>query len=227
METAGPLLLEQLPGAFPVFPLSGALLLPRGRLPLNIFEPRYRAMTEDALAAGRMFAMIQPDPSQPAGPNGPALYRVGCLGRLSSFSETDDGRYLVTLTGLIRFSVTTELPPLRGYRRVTADYGAFAADLEAQPEPAFDRPGLLEALQTYFPRHGLNANWEALQKLPDHDLVTTLAMACPFSAAEKQALLEAPAPNDRAATLLTLLRIDSYASAGDEDDPDVGPTRAS
>src|SRR5690349_6406373 len=107
--------LQDLPTEFAVFPLTGALLLPGGKLPLNIFEPRYLAMTMDALAAGRMCAMIQPDPSQPEGPNGPTLYRVGCLGRLSSFSETDDGRLLITLTGLVRFAVNSELDMVRGY----------------------------------------------------------------------------------------------------------------
>jgi len=97
-------LAENLPAEFPVFPLAGALLLPRGKLPLNIFEPRYLAMVEDALAAGRMFGMIQPDPHAPEAESGPGLFRIGCLGRLSSFSETEDGRYLITLTGLIRFT---------------------------------------------------------------------------------------------------------------------------
>jgi Lon protease-like protein len=113
---------ENLPAGFAVFPLPGALLLPRGKLPLNIFEPRYLAMTEDSLANGRMFAMIQPDAAQPEGPTGPALYRVGCLGRLVSFSETDDGRFLIQLVGLARFRVAEELEMRRGYRRVPADF---------------------------------------------------------------------------------------------------------
>ena len=111
--------LEDLPTEFPVFPLPGALLLPRGKLPLNIFEPRYLAMVEDALAAGRMFGMIQPDPHLPESDTGPGLFRVGCLGRLSSFSETDDGRYLITLTGLLRFTIAEELAMRRGYRSAT------------------------------------------------------------------------------------------------------------
>ena len=122
---------EDLPESFPVFPLTGALLLPRGRLPLNIFEPRYLALIEEALAAGRMFGMIQPDPQAPPAAAGPALYRVGCLGRLSSFSETEDGRYLITLTGVIRFAVAEEYPLQRGFRRVHADFTGFAADLDA------------------------------------------------------------------------------------------------
>ena len=116
--------LEDLPAEFAVFPLPGALLLPRGKLPLNIFEKRYLAMVLDSLASGRMFGMIQPDPNAPAAGDEPGLYRVGCLGRLSSFSETDDGRLLITLTGLIRFTVAAELPVRRGYRRVRGDFSA-------------------------------------------------------------------------------------------------------
>ena len=117
--------LEDLPGEFPVFPLPGALLLPRGKLPLSIFEPRYLAMTEDALGQGRMFGMIQPDPTVPDTATGPALFRVGCLGRLSSFSETDEGHYLITLTGVIRFAIAAEIDMRRGYRRVRGDFAPY------------------------------------------------------------------------------------------------------
>src|SRR5690242_10468475 len=126
---------EDLPGEFPVFPLSGALLLPRGKLPLRIFEPRYLAMTEDALGQGRMFGMIQPDPSQAETPTGPGLFRVGCLGRLSSFSETDEGHYLITLTGVIRFGVAHEIDMRRGYRRVRGNFEPYRADLELGSQP--------------------------------------------------------------------------------------------
>ena len=140
---------EDLPDEFAIFPLTGALLLPYGRLPLNIFEPRYRAMTEDALAARRMFGMIQPDPNRPPGPTGPGLYRTGCLGRLSSFSETEDGRYLITLSGMVRFRVTTELEMRHGYRRVRADFAPFIADLMPPDEPSgIDRDTLLKAAST-------------------------------------------------------------------------------
>jgi uncharacterized protein len=217
--------LDELPAEFPVFPLTGALLLPRGKLPLNIFEPRYLAMVEDALGAGRMFAMIQPDPQKPVGPSGPGLYRIGCLGRLTSFSETDDGRYLITLSGLTRFAVVEELDMRRGYRRVRADYGAFAADLDTAPELAdLDRAGLLTALRGYFLRRGFDANWEAIGKMANDTLVVTLAMVCPFDPAEKQALLEAPTEAERAATLRTLLEIDTHQPT--EPGPD-GPVRAS
>jgi hypothetical protein len=210
---------EDLPDAFPVFPLEGALLLPGGRLPLNIFEPRYLAMTEDAMAAGRLFGMIQPDRLAPEGPTGPALFRVGCLGRVVSFSEADDGRYLITLAGLVRFAVTEELSLHRGYRRVRADLARFAADLEAEPpQPGFDRTGLIAALRAYFASRSIEANWDAIGRMPDDTLVTTLCMVCPFEAPEKQALLEAPTPAERASALGVLLQIDTHA-AGAETTP--------
>ncbi len=220
---------EDLPRDFPIFPLPGALLLPRGKLPLNIFEPRYLAMTEDALAAGRMFAMIQPDARQPEGPGGPGLYRIGCLGRLVSFSETDDGRYLITLLGLSRFAVAEELPMRRGYRRVRGDFSGFAADLAAPAatEPDFDRAALLQSLRGYFTHRGFEANWDAINQMPDETLVVTLSMVCPFEPAEKQALLEAATPADRAQALLTLLQIETHASGHDAADPAANRFRVS
>jgi Lon protease-like protein len=213
---------EDLPRVIPIFPLQGALLLPRGQLPLNIFEPRYLAMTEDALGAGRMFGMIQPDETQPEGANGPALYRVGCLGRLISFSETEDGRFLITLAGVARFAVGRELEMHRGYRRVRADYTAFADDLRLDASPAIDRGPIMDALRGYFTRAGIDANWEAVQRLPDPTLVVTLSMLCPFAPVEKQALLEAASEADRASTLLALLRM-----GGTEPDPAGSPRSVS
>lgn len=198
----------ELPEIFPVFPLPGALLLPRGKLPLNIFEPRYLALVEDALAAGRMFGMIQPDPSGPAGPNGPGLFRVGCLGRLSAFAETDDGRYTITLTGVSRFRVQEEVAARRGYRRVRGDFSPYIADLDLSARPSMlDRATLLGALQAYFTRRAIGANWEAIRGLPEAALGLTLAMVCPFDPAEKQALLEAPDDAERDKTLLALLQM--------------------
>ncbi len=205
--------LEDLPTEFAVFPLPGAMLLPQGKLPLNIFERRYLAMFEDALSSGRVIGMIQPDELRPATPSGPALYKVGCLGRLSSFSKTDDGRVLVTLTGLMRFSVKVELEMRRGYRRVRADLTRFRADLDEAPASVdMDRNGLVEALRAYFAARGFEANWEAIDEMPDDALVSTLAMVCPFDPAEKQALLEAPDTADRAGTLLTLLRMGAHTA---------------
>ena len=201
---------EDYPAHLAIFPLNGALLLPGGRLPLHIFEPRYVAMVEDALASGRAFGMIQEDR---AGVDGDwTLYRVGCLGRISSFSETEDGRYLVTLTGVTRFDVVRELLSHRGYRRVVADYSRFAADVAVRAETDVlpNREALLVALREYFQVRGFEANWDAIEQMPDEMLVVTLAMVCPFEPAEKQALLEAATYGDRANALLTLLTMGAH-----------------
>jgi len=200
---------EELPPEIAVFPLPGALLLPQGRLPLNIFEPRYLAMTLDALGQGRMFGMVQPDPRAAGGEVAPGLYRIGCLGRVSSFSETEDGRLLIALTGVIRFRIAGELAlAAGGYRRVAADYAAFGSDLDLGGcPPPVARTELLGALKPYFRARGLEANWEAVERTPDAMLVTTLAMVCPFEVPEKQALLEAPDCCERARTLIALMRM--------------------
>jgi len=205
--------LADLPAEIAVFPLTGALLLPRGRLPLNIFEPRYLAMTQDALGQGRLFGMVQPDARGKPGAEGPGLYRIGCLGRISSFSETDDGRLLSTLIGVARFRILEELPQAAGgYRRVRADYADFVTDLlEAEPPP-LDRPALLGALKPYFQARGIEANWDAVEQTPDALLVTMLAMVCPFEPPEKQALLEASEGPERAEMLVALLRMGAAAN---------------
>jgi len=209
-----------LPTEFPVFPLSGAMLLPSGRLPLNIFEPRYLAMVEDALGEGRMVGMIQPDPIRPRTPAGPALYRVGCLGRITSFSETDDGRYLVTLAGVTRFAVAVELEMRRGYRRVRADLARFAADLEPEDGGGVDRSVLLAALRAYFAARGFDANWDAINEMPDGMLVATLSMVCPFEPPEKQVLLEAGTVAERSRALLALLQMGAHeVGAGEPGGP--------
>ncbi|MBP0445417.1 LON peptidase substrate-binding domain-containing protein [Roseomonas sp. SSH11] len=209
--------LEALPAEIAIFPLTGALLLPGGRLPLNVFEPRYLALVEASLAHGRQFGMIQPDLSLPTTARGPGLYRVGCLGRLSSFAETEDGRFLVTLTGTIRFQVAEELPMQDGYRRIRADYTPFATDLLRPALPIqITRPPLLDALRAYFRAKSIEANWEAVERLDDHSLVNTLSIVCPFDPVEKQALLEAPDPAARAGTLLAMLRMDSLPGPGQD-----------
>ena len=198
---------EQLPPEIGIFPLSGALLLPGGRLPLNIFEPRYLALTMDSLAHGRMFGMIQGDPTRPRRPDGASeVFSVGCLGRVTSFAETEDGRLLITLAGIARFRVEEELGMRRGYRRVRADYAPYLADLEPETLPV-PRGDILAALPPYFAAQGMEANLEAIEAMGTHALVTTLAMVCPFTVAEKQALLEAETLPERAGTLLALLRM--------------------
>ena len=213
-----------LPEEVAVFPLPGALLLPRGRLPLNVFEPRYLALVQDSLASGRMFGMIQPDTAAQAVPTAdgvPSLFRVGCLGRIGSFAETEDGRLLITMVGLLRFRVAAELPERHGYRRVRADYAAWLDDLSvAGPRATLDREGLLEALRPYFRNRRIEVNWEAIEQVPDAMLVTTLAMVCPFDPREKQALLEAPDAADRAGVLLALLQME--AMGGPDGPPGTG-----
>ena len=202
---------DALPAEIPVFPLTGALLLPHGKLPLNIFEPRYKAMVEDALADHRLIGMIQADGSAAEGDDAPSLFGVGCLGRLSSFSETGDGRYLIALTGLIRFRVRAEVPAKRNYRRVAADYSPFQADLEPPPDSLPQRAKLLAALRSYFTANGFDANWAAIEGMADNELVVTLCMVCPFEPLEKQALLEAEDSPARADTLVTLLQMGAHA----------------
>jgi len=204
---------EELPRVVPIFPLPGVLLLPGGRLPLNIFEPRYLAMVRDALAGERAIGMIQP--CEEAKDVGAAkVYETGCLGRITAFSETDDGRYLITLTGLIRFGAGRELPPLDGYRRVAADYERFRGDLENDLEDGadgesgiIDRARLLETLGIYFEAQGIESDWEAIAEAGDAALVTSLAMLCPFGAPEKQALLEAMSLPERANAITAIMEM--------------------
>ena len=198
--------LEPLPAAVPVFPLTGAVLLPRGVLPLNIFEPRYLAMVKDAMAAtgaaNRMIGMIQP---KSAG-DPPPLYKIGCLGRITEYRETDDGRILITLVGISRFRVSAELERDTLYRQVMTDYHGFADDrAEEESLDATSRASLEDALRPYLDARGLAADWEAVQSADDEGLVTALAGALPFDPPEKQALLEAPTLADRAQTLATLM----------------------
>jgi uncharacterized protein len=207
-----------LPETIPIFPLSGVLLLPRGRLPLNIFEPRYLAMTRDALAAERLVGMIQPQDPHPSGMN-PRVYPVGCAGRITAFAETDDGRFLITLTGVSRFRILDELPLRSGYRRVAADWRPFARDLDDADEPAIDRDRLLRGLRGYFGRHNISADWEAIGKAPGERLVTTIAMVCPFEPSEKQALLEAADLAERARLLTAIVEMAVAGQDGDEPRP--------
>ncbi|MBU6164879.1 MAG: LON peptidase substrate-binding domain-containing protein [Alphaproteobacteria bacterium] len=198
-----------LPAAVPVFPLTGAVLFPRGVLPLNIFEPRYLAMVKDAMAASgaahRVIGMIQP---KGGGRNGapPALYNVGCLGRITDYRETDDGRILIALVGVSRFRVGAELDRDTLYRQVMTDYHGFADDRhDPDALDAASRAGLEDALRPYLDARGLAADWEAVQNADDEALVTTLASVLPFEPAEKQALLETISLAERAQTLATLM----------------------
>lgn len=200
--------LTDLPPEVRVFPLSGALLLPHGTLPLNIFEPRYLAMVDEAMAGDRLIGMIQPAPGE-AGKH-PALAAVGCVGRVTSYSETDDGRYLINLTGVARFRVASEGPLRALFRHVSADFSPFAADLaEESPLDGIDRPALTAALRRYVIANGYNVEWSAVEEAPLEGLILTISALCPFDPAEKQGLLEAPTLVERAATLTTLLELNS------------------
>ncbi|PKU23581.1 LON peptidase substrate-binding domain-containing protein [Telmatospirillum siberiense] len=198
--------LEDLPRILPVFPLSGVLLLPQGKLPLNIFEPRYLALVQDALAWGRIFGMIQPS-APPSGPAEPPIFEIGCAGRISSFDETDDGRLLVTLTGVCRFRVAEEVEATRGYRRVAADWAPYAEDLAEEPQITVDRPRLFSVLKPFLKLHSMDLNWKAIETASDLALTVSLAMACPFEPREKQALLESADPSHRAETLTALMEM--------------------
>ena len=202
-----------LPDIIPIFPLTGVLLLPRGRLPLNVFEPRYLAMTRDALDGERLIGMIQPSDPYEGGMN-PAVYPIGCAGRITNFSETDDGRYLITLTGVSRFRIREELPLLSGYRRVVPEWAAFGGDLEPV-ETGFDRDRLIGELKTYFAQRQVDADWSLIDKASTEHLVSSIAMLCPFAPSEKQALLEAADLDARAELLTALVGMASVAATAE------------
>ena len=207
--------LDELPQVLPVFPLPGALLLPRGKLPLNIFEPRYLAMIRDAMANSQMIGMIQPrgiaeEDGHPI-PDDASLYDTGCVGRITSFEESEDGRYVITLTGLCRFDVTQEIEGREGYRRVVPSYAGYEGDLLPADDRVPGRDRLLGALRTYFEREGVAADWTAVTSSGDEPLVTALSMICPFGPEEKQALLEAPTIGRRTELLAALIEMASLA----------------
>lgn len=202
-----------LPDTLPVFPLSEVLLLPRGRLPLNIFEPRYLAMFDDAMKTGhRLIGVIQPVERSEE----PALRRVGCAGRIVSYSETEDGRYLIVLSGVCRFRPTEELEGFTPYRRIKPDWTPYHRDLrEKEIDEAFDRTSFMSLLKRYFEASGLSTDWDSLKEADEETLVNSLAMLCPFSSEEKQALLEAEMLGDRRASLCALMEF-AVASHGED-----------
>jgi uncharacterized protein len=203
-------LFEDLPGELPVFPLTGVLLLPQGKLPLNIFEPRYLNMINAALGGDRMIGMVQPK-----GPNEddqPDIYRTGCAGRITSFNESEDGRYLITLTGFIRFNIAEELPLRDGYRVAAPEWTAFRSDLTEETGAGINRERMLRALKGYFAVNKVDANWDAIKDTTTDRLVNALAMMCPFQPSEKQALLEAPTLADRANVMVALLEMSLAAN---------------
>ncbi len=219
---------EDLPDVIPVFPLSGALLLPGGRLPLNIFEPRYLNMVLDALGNGRFIGMIQPNYDAMGKPNfdededddleddGPPLFKTGCAGRIVYFEETEDGRLLIALRGLSRFHVAEELDGVRGYRRVRADYSPYTTDMDPPESMDLDRDTLLGALQPYIDAQGMRLKVDIIKGLSDHTLISSLCMICPFDPREKQALLETTTMDERADMLLALLQMGVFDKGAPE-----------
>lgn len=207
----------ELPRTIAIFPLARALVLPGLQLPLNIFEPRYLAMVDDCLGGERVIGMIQPHAEAPGGAGLPALYRVGCLGRLTSFRETGDGRYLIALEGVCRFRIAEELAVATPYRQVAASYEEFAADLQPAASVIADRDQLLHHLKHYLSQQKLNADWKAIESATTEALVNSLTLSCPFEISEKQALLEAATPTARADILLALIQM-AGTGPGDPND---------
>ncbi|HSS14515.1 MAG TPA: LON peptidase substrate-binding domain-containing protein [Rhizomicrobium sp.] len=197
-----------LPKSLPLFPLTGAVLLPRGQLPLNIFEPRYLEMFDYALQGDRLIGMIQPTENEETVAH-PRLSQVGCAGKIVSFRETDDNRYLISLAGICRFRLSGEMQTSTPWRAGFCDFGAFATDLAQPRDDAFPRERLLAALKTYLTSRDLQADWKSVMTAPGEALINALAMMCPFDPVEKQALLEAPSFQERASTLMALLEMSS------------------
>ncbi|MDG0982064.1 MAG: LON peptidase substrate-binding domain-containing protein [Tateyamaria sp.] len=205
----------QLPGAIPIFPLPGALLLPRSRLPLHVFEPRYLQMLDDALKTPeRLVGMVQPN--EVAGRGGIGLQTIGCAGRITQFSETEDNRYMVTLSGISRFRVVSEVDGFTPYRRCEVNWSSFGDDqLESDEDLQFDRPRFLDLLGRYFDAQSLSADWETLKEADDELLINSLSMMLDFGSEDKQALLEAPSLSTRRETLVTLIEFSLRGGEGD------------
>jgi Lon protease-like protein len=211
-----------LPEVIPVFPLPGALLLPRGTMPLNIFEPRYLAMIDDSLRDGhRLIGMIQPDATHSDNADKPTLYKVGCVGRITQFAESGDGRYLIELTGVARFRIEEERKVKTLYRQCRVTFAPFADDFVARKgEESVDREALLNALRDFLKANELKADWEGIDRAPNEALVNALAMMSPYGSAEKQALLEAPDLKTRAEVLVALTEIE-LAKKNTEGEPQL------
>ena len=205
---------KDLPEVIPVFPLSAALLLPRADLPLNIFEPRYLAMVDAAIAGDRVIGMVQPDDAAPEGAAGPALCAIGCAGRITALAETGDGRYMITLSGIARFRIVDEVASGLPYRQCRVTAGDFASDFADGCDVPVNRTAVLRTFRAYLRAHNLDADWESVGQASNETLVNTLAMIAPFGAAEKQALLEAPDLRARAETLVAITELSLAADSG-------------
>lgn len=204
---------DDLPETLPVFPLRGAILLPRASLTLNVFEPRYLALVDHALAGDRLIGVIQPA-SETGGaesPEGKAfpLRSVGCAGRITAFNETDDGHLMISLSGIARFAVGSEIPSDDPFRVCTMNYGPYADDfLSGHGEQTVDRSSLLDTLKRYLEANDLNADWDRINAATSERLVNTLAILSPYGPEEKQALLEAKGLKERAEALVALAEME-------------------
>ena len=213
--------LSELPTLIPLFPLAGALLLPRGQMPLNIFEPRYLALIDDAFRSGqRLIGMIQPDINHGEQDDHSPLFQVGALGRITQIAETGDGRYLIELTGICRFRTIEEVTAATPYRRFHVTYEPFKSDLVARTgEERVDREELLRVLSAFLKANNLKADWDGIEKAPNEALVNALAMMSPFGVAEKQALLEAPDLKTRAEVLIAVTEMELAKNNAPDDTP--------
>lgn len=207
---------HDLPDVIPIFPLPGALLLPRARLPLHIFEPRYVAMLDDCLKTqSRLIGMIQPNPTAKSDGITAALHDIGCAGRITQFSETEDGRYMITLAGQSRFRIKREIDGFAPYRRAEIDWTGFGADLnDSETDPGFDRKSFLDLLGRYLAAQSLDTDWDTMAEADDELLINSLSMLLSFEPKDKQALLQSPTLTHRRETLVTLIE---YALRGGDD----------
>ncbi len=198
-----------LPDVIPLFPLPSALLLPRGQMPLNIFEPRYVAMVDDALKTSRLIGIIQPDTADHPRGKPAELYQVGCVGRITQFAETGDNRYILTLTGVARFSLREELAVLTPYRQASVNYEPFTSDFVARAgEDDVDRQAVLTSLKSFVEANDLQIDWKGISAASNEALVNALCMMAPFGPREKQALLEAIDLKMRAELLVAITEIE-------------------
>ncbi|MEZ5994187.1 MAG: LON peptidase substrate-binding domain-containing protein [Hyphomonadaceae bacterium] len=204
-----------LPHTVPLFPLPGAILMPRGVLALNVFEPRYLNMVDDALGGDRLIGMIQPSAGEEE-KNAPDLADVGTIGRITGFSETEDGRYLITLTGICRFELGKELQAATPYRQALVDYELFAGDFAHATGERIDRDHLIASLKRYAALHGFDVEWDSVEQAPTETIINVAAQICPFDPAAKQAMLEAVSLEDRCQALLALVEWDTAAGGEDK-----------
>lgn len=211
---------QDCPELIPIFPLAGALLLPRGQMPLNIFEPRYLAMIDAAIRGDRVIGMVQPKPDQPGDEKKPLIHDVGCAGRITQFAETGDGRMIITLTGISRFRISEEMLTVTPFRQARVDYAPFRDDfIPRAGEDEVDRKGVLEALSQFVAANNLEFDWEGVNEAPNEALVNALSMMSPYGIREKQALLEAKSLRERAEVLVAVTEYELQRKTDGPDRP--------